>query len=79
MQTFLQALANSAQGAQLQLEPQSGVSLSPNQQNGITQMIRLNGVQRGSGNNVKMRWKVAYTLGGQTKNDMGEIPSLGVS
>ncbi|KAF1956514.1 VHS-domain-containing protein [Byssothecium circinans] len=68
-----------SKGAQLQLEPQTGVALAPNQQNGVTQNIRLNGVQRGSGNNIKMRWKVAYSLGGQQKNEMGEIPSLGVS
>ncbi|KAF2122503.1 VHS domain-containing protein [Lophiotrema nucula] len=63
---------------QLKLEPQSSMSLSPNQQNGITQMIRLNGVQRGQGGNVKMRWKAAYTLGGARKDEMGEIQSLGV-
>ncbi|KAF2871029.1 ADP-ribosylation factor-binding protein-like protein GGA1 [Massariosphaeria phaeospora] len=67
-----------SKGAQLQLEPQSGVSLSPNQQNGITQNIRVNGVQPGSGTSVKMRWKSSYTMGGQTINEMGEIPSLGV-
>ncbi|KAF2738244.1 ADP-ribosylation factor-binding protein GGA1 [Polyplosphaeria fusca] len=63
---------------QLKLEPQSSVALSPNQKNGITQMIRLNGVQRGQGGNVKMRWKAAYTVGGARKDEMGEIPSLGV-
>ena len=67
------------QGAQLQLEHQSGVTLAPNQRNGITQNIRLNGVQRGSGNSIKMRWKVTYSVGGQSKNEMGEIASLGVS
>ncbi|KAL1602747.1 ARF-binding protein [Paraconiothyrium brasiliense] len=68
-----------SKGAQLQLEHQSGVTLAPNQRNGITQNIRLNGVQRGSGNNIKMRWKVTYSVGGQSKNEMGEIPSLSVS
>lgn len=61
------------------MEPQSGVSLSPNQKNGITQNIRLNGVQRGQGSNVKMRWKLAYYASGVRKDEMGEIPSLGVS
>ncbi|KAF1839767.1 VHS-domain-containing protein [Decorospora gaudefroyi] len=68
-----------SKGAQLQLEPQSGVNLGPNQKFGITQNIRVNNVQRGSGNSVKMRWKASYSLGGQQKNEMGEIPSLGVS
>ncbi|OAF99652.1 VHS-domain-containing protein [Paraphaeosphaeria sporulosa] len=68
-----------SKGAQLQLEHQSGVNLAPNQRNGITQNIRLTGVQRGSGNSIKMRWKVTYSVGGQSKNEMGEIASLGVS
>lgn len=68
-----------SKGAQLQLEPQSGVNLGPNQKGGITQTIRVNNVQRGAGNTVKMRWKASYNLGGQPKNEMGEIPSLGVS
>ncbi|KAF2129848.1 VHS-domain-containing protein [Dothidotthia symphoricarpi CBS 119687] len=68
-----------SKGAQLQLEPQSGVTLGPNQKSGITQNIRVNNVQRGSGASVKMRWRASYSLGGQQKNEMGEIPSLGVS
>ncbi|KAF1934986.1 VHS-domain-containing protein [Clathrospora elynae] len=68
-----------SKGVQLQLEPQSGVNLGPNQKSGITQSIRVNNVQRGSGSSVKMRWKASYSLGGQQKNEMGEIPSLGVS
>ncbi|KAI8939349.1 hypothetical protein NX059_003136 [Plenodomus lindquistii] len=68
-----------SKGAQLQLEPQSGVNLAPNQKGGITQNIRVNNVQRGTGTSVKMRWKASYSLGGQQKNEMGEIPSLGVS
>jgi hypothetical protein len=63
----------------LQLEPQSSVALSPNQVNGITQTIRLVGVQRGNGTGVKMRWKVSYTLGAVPKAEQGEIQSLGVS
>ncbi|KAJ4990724.1 VHS domain-containing protein [Stagonosporopsis vannaccii] len=68
-----------SKGAQLQLEPQSGVTLAPNQKHGITQNIRVNNVQRGNGNSVKMRWKASYSLGGQQKSEQGEIASLGVS
>ncbi|KAH7401442.1 VHS domain-containing protein [Pyrenochaeta sp. MPI-SDFR-AT-0127] len=68
-----------SKGAQLQLEPQSGVNLAPNQKSGITQNIRVKNVQRGSGSSVKMRWKASYSIGGHQKNEMGEIPSLGVS
>lgn len=71
-------VTNNPQGAQLQLEPQSGVNLGPNQRFGITQNIHVKNVQSGSGNNVKMRWKASYSLGGQQKNEMGEIASLGV-
>ncbi|KAF1920595.1 VHS domain-containing protein [Ampelomyces quisqualis] len=68
-----------SKGAQLQLQPQSGVNLAPNQKHGITQTVRVNNVRTGSGSTVKMRWKASYTHGGQPKNEMGEIASLGVS
>lgn len=71
--------ANVSKGAHLQLEPQSGVTLAPNQKHGITQNIRVNNVQRGNGSSVKMRWKASYSLGGQQKSEQGEIASLGVS
>ncbi|KAL8812645.1 MAG: hypothetical protein Q9200_000873 [Gallowayella weberi] len=62
----------------LQLTPQSGRTLQPKQQNGITQPIEINGVPRGSGNNVKMRWKASYKLGGEMKMEQGEVSSLGI-
>ncbi|KAL8766734.1 MAG: hypothetical protein Q9209_006556 [Squamulea sp. 1 TL-2023] len=63
----------------LHLTPQSGRTLQPNEQNGITQAIEINGVPRGSGNNVKMRWKASYKLGGEMKMEQGEVASLGIS
>jgi ADP-ribosylation factor-binding protein GGA len=57
------------------MELQSGASLAPNQLNGITQIIRLAGVQRGS---VKMRWKLSYQVGGTGREETGEVGSLGV-
>jgi len=68
-----------SKGYSLSLEPQSSVSLAPNQANGITQTIRLNGVPRGAGDRVKMRWKAAYAVSGQRREEHGEIPSLGVA
>ncbi|KAL8932498.1 MAG: hypothetical protein Q9216_006811 [Gyalolechia sp. 2 TL-2023] len=65
-------------GYTLQLTPQSGRTLQPNQQNGITQPIEVQGVPRGSGNNVKMRWKASYKLGGEMRMEQGEIPPLGI-
>jgi hypothetical protein len=67
------------QAYQQQMEPQTGVSLSPNQRNGIEQTIRLRGVNRGQGNAVKMRWKLSYLVSGVRKDEAGEIASLGIS
>ncbi|KAF2752035.1 VHS-domain-containing protein [Sporormia fimetaria CBS 119925] len=64
---------------QQEMEPQSDVSLAPNQRNGITQTIRLLGVQRGQGTSVKMRWKVSYRVGAEVREERGEIAGLGVS
>merc|ERR1711939_800796 len=66
-------------GYTLALQPQSSRSLGPNQQNGITQSIRLQGCQRGQGSAVKMRWRASYTLNGEQQNEQGEIARLGVS
>ncbi|KAL8972857.1 MAG: hypothetical protein Q9197_002587 [Variospora fuerteventurae] len=65
-------------GYTLQLTPQSGRTLQPNQKNGITQPIEINGVLRGMGNSVKMRWKASYKLGGEMKMEQGDVPSLGI-
>ncbi|KAL8921950.1 MAG: hypothetical protein Q9172_003764 [Xanthocarpia lactea] len=62
----------------LHLTPQSGRTLQPNQLNGITQPIEINGVPRGSGNTVKMRWKASYKIGGEMKMEQGEVASLGI-
>lgn len=62
----------------LHLQPQSGRNLSPQQQDGITQTIRLEGVERGKGTAVKMRWRAGYVLGGKQMNEQGEITGLGV-
>lgn len=66
------------QGYTLSLLPQSSRTLSPKQQNGITQTIRLQGVERGKGTSVKMRWRASYGVGGKQMNEQGEIVGLGV-
>jgi hypothetical protein len=53
--------------------------LSPQQQNGITQTIRVQGVEQGKGNIVKMRWRASYSLAGQVINEQGAIEGLGVA
>ncbi|KAI9822375.1 MAG: hypothetical protein M1827_000094 [Pycnora praestabilis] len=65
-------------GYSLQLEPQSGRNLLPHQRNGITQAIRLNGVERGKGNTVKLRWRASYKVGVELREEQGEISSLGI-
>ncbi|KAM0717586.1 hypothetical protein Q7P37_007438 [Cladosporium fusiforme] len=66
-------------GYTLKLDPQSGRSLSPHQQNGITQSIRVQGVERGKGNAVKLRWRASYSLAGQAVNEQGAIEGLGMA
>ena len=66
-------------GFTLNLKPQSGRNLQPNQIHGIQQTILVNGVARGQANNVKMRWKASYKIGGEAKQELGEVPSLGIT
>ena len=63
----------------LQLRPQSGRTLGPNQRNGIQQEILLHGVPPGKGNSVKVRFKVSYHSDGQPVDEQGNVPSLGIS
>lgn len=74
--TFSTAVTRSLQ---LKLEPQSGRTLKPNQQSGITQVIRLLGVEQGKGTSVRMRWKASYVVEGQgRKEEMGDVNGLGI-
>lgn len=66
------------QGYTLKLQPQTGRRLNPGQREGITQRIYLHGVEHGKGDQVKMRWKCSYLLGGRSMNEQGEIASLGI-
>lgn len=72
-------LTQTPQGYTLKLDPQSGRSLAPSQQNGITQTIRVQGVERGAGKSVKLRWRASYSLAGQVVNEQGAIEGLGVA
>lgn len=63
----------------LQLRPQSGRDIPPLQQNGVKQEMLLDNVDSGKGNAIKMRFKVSYHVGGQTKEDQGVIPPLGIA
>jgi ADP-ribosylation factor-binding protein GGA len=45
---------------------------------GIKQAIRLHGVAPGKGNAVRMRWRASYSVGGQAREESGEVSNLGV-
>ena len=66
-------------GFTLNLKPQSGRTLQPNQKNGIQQAILVNGVAKGQANSVKMRWKANYKVAGDLRQEQGEVPSLGIA
>jgi hypothetical protein len=61
------------------MEPQTGRTLEPLQQQGISQVILLNGVEYGNGSAVKMRWRLSYKVSGQPRFEQGEIPALGIA
>jgi ADP-ribosylation factor-binding protein GGA len=73
------ACTNNYQGLSLNLQAQSGRSLQAQQKDGITQIIRVNGVERGKGNTVKMRWKASYKLGTEMRQEQGQVENLGVA
>ena len=63
----------------LQLKPQTGREMAPNQKNAIQQEILLSGVPFGKGNAVKMRFKISYLVNGQPHDEQGNIPPLGIA
>ncbi|KAF9892740.1 hypothetical protein FE257_001142 [Aspergillus nanangensis] len=63
----------------LQLRPQSGREIAPQQQNGVQQELLLDGVDMGKGNSVKIRYKVSYRVGQEQKEEQGMVPSLGIA
>ncbi|EKV07670.1 ENTH/VHS [Penicillium digitatum] len=63
----------------LQLRPQSGRDIAPQQQNGVQQEMLLDGIDVGKGNSVKIRFKVSYKLGGEAREEQGMVPPLGIA
>ncbi|CEJ54372.1 Putative VHS domain protein [Penicillium brasilianum] len=63
----------------LQLRPQSGREVAPQQQYGVKQEMVLDGVDNGKGNSVKIRFKVSYRLGAEAREEQGMVPSLGIA
>ncbi|KAK0611607.1 VHS domain-containing protein [Immersiella caudata] len=68
-------------GYELQLSPQSGRNLAPKQSAGITQSISVfrtnNKAEKVQ--SIKLRWRVSYKVGGEVRNEMGEIPEFSLA
>ncbi|PLB46857.1 VHS-domain-containing protein [Aspergillus steynii IBT 23096] len=63
----------------LQLRPQSGRDVGPQQTNGVQQEMLVDGVETGKGNSIKMRFKVSYRMGNERKEEQGMVPALGIA
>ncbi|KAI2634436.1 ADP-ribosylation factor-binding protein GGA2 [Xylaria nigripes] len=68
-------------GYELNLQPQSGRTLSPNQNDGVTQAIQVWHADNKSTkvNSTKLRWRVSYTWGSERKAEQGEIPEFSIA
>ncbi|EER26206.1 hypothetical protein D8B26_003453 [Coccidioides posadasii str. Silveira] len=63
----------------LQLSPQSGRQIAPLQKNGVRQELQLHGIEQGNGNGVRLRYKISYKLGQESKEEDGYVPPLGIA
>lgn len=70
------------QGYELQLRPQTGRDLSPQQTRGVTQEGQIWHLSDHSRkvDSVKLRWRASYKLAnGEQKNEMGDIPEFNIA
>lgn len=69
------------QGYELQLQPQTGRSLEPKQSRGVTQSIKVwhFGDKTKKVEAIKLRWRVAYKVAGDLRNEVGEIPEFSIA
>lgn len=72
---------NREQGYELQLNPQSGRTLEPRQQNGVRQSVRVwhAGSRDRKVESARLRWRVSYRLAGEVRQEMGEIPEFSIA
>ncbi|KAF7504805.1 hypothetical protein GJ744_001738 [Endocarpon pusillum] len=66
-------------GYSLQLKPQSGRDMAGNEVYAIEQEVIVNGVPKGQGNLVKMRFKVSYQVDQLPQEEQGVVPPLGIA
>ncbi|KAI6748296.1 hypothetical protein HG530_015576 [Fusarium avenaceum] len=68
-------------GYELQLKPQTGRDLAPQQSRGITQEVQIwhagNRAQKVT--SAKLRWRAAYKIGEQAVNEMGEVTEFSLA
>ncbi|KAI2469118.1 VHS-domain-containing protein [Annulohypoxylon bovei var. microspora] len=68
-------------GYELQLQPQTGRALQPKQSGGVTQSVQVfhAGDRAKKVESIKLRWRVAYTLGADQRSETGEIPEFSLA
>jgi ADP-ribosylation factor-binding protein GGA len=62
----------------LQLKPATSKDIPPKARNAVSQEVLLTGVPVGKGRQIRMRFKVAYSLGGKAMEETGAVNGLGV-
>ncbi|KAI0508726.1 ADP-ribosylation factor-binding protein GGA2 [Xylaria bambusicola] len=68
-------------GYELKLQPQTGRTLEPNQENGVTQLIQVwhAGEPAKKVDSARLRWRVSYKWGAENKAETGEIPEFSIA
>ncbi|KAI1122271.1 ADP-ribosylation factor-binding protein GGA2 [Nemania abortiva] len=68
-------------GYELKLQPQTGRTLQPNQDNGVTQMIQVwhTGDAARKVDSARLRWRVGYKWGAEARAETGEIPEFSIA
>ncbi|KAI0868466.1 ADP-ribosylation factor-binding protein GGA2 [Hypoxylon argillaceum] len=68
-------------GYELKLQPQTGRILQPHQENGVTQVIQVwhAGDAARKVDSARLRWRVSYKWGVETKAETGEIPEFSIA
>ncbi|XDG04800.1 hypothetical protein ABKA04_004415 [Annulohypoxylon sp. FPYF3050] len=68
-------------GYELLLQPQTGRSLQPKQHAGVTQSVQIfhAGDRAKKVESIKLRWRAAYSLGGEARSETGEIPEFSIA
>ncbi|KAI1170058.1 ADP-ribosylation factor-binding protein GGA2 [Nemania sp. FL0916] len=68
-------------GYELKLQPQTGRTLQPNQDNGVTQAIQVwhAGDAARKVDSARLRWRVSYRWGAESKAETGNVPEFSIA